>query len=168
MMKLVPIVLIAGLPLAACSGSQQAKKPDRLATKAPVTAPKVADKAPISEGGSVNAGPDAPNSPIYFAFDSDELTDESLQTLKQMAAYLKANPQAKLTIEGHCDETGSSEYNLALGDRRARAAVKYLKDLGIDDTRLGSISYGEEKPAVAGTDDSAHAKNRRGQFDLKT
>ena len=133
------------------------------------TAPalKLAEAPKGSVGGSVSAGPSAPATPIYFAFDSDQLTEESQGALKQMAAYLQATPTATLTIEGHCDETGSAEYNLALGDRRARAAREYLEALGVADVRLNSISFGEEKPAVAGSDDAANQKNRRGQFDLK-
>lgn len=150
-----------------CASSQKPVVKSKPAVTAP--APKVAEapKPATSHGGSVSAGPEAPSSPIYFGFDSDQLTPDSQQTLRQMADYLKAHPEAVLTVEGHCDETGSSEYNLALGDRRARAARDYLKALGVDDTRLKSISYGEEKPAMAGSDDAAHEKNRRGQFDLK-
>lgn len=159
------LALVAGLTASACSGKEKASALPKTDPKPVAAAP--APKAPVSEGGSVSAGPEAPSSPIYFAFDSDQLTPESQVTLKQMADYLRANPTAVLTVEGHCDETGSSEYNLALGDRRARAAREYLKKLGVEEARLNTISYGEEKPAVAGSDDSAHEKNRRGQFDLK-
>lgn len=159
---------IVSLGLVAGAGCASAQKPKVAAKAEPAPAPAKLAEAPrpASNGGSVSAGPEAPSSPIYFGFDSDQLTPESQQTLRQMAEYLKAHPGAALTVEGHCDETGSSEYNLALGDRRARAARDYLKALGVDDSRLKSISYGEEKPAVAGTDDAAHEKNRRGQFDL--
>jgi peptidoglycan-associated lipoprotein len=170
MKQLVPFVVALGLPLAGsvgCNSDQAAKKPDRPEVSQPKTAPKVAENQPASIGGSVSAGPEAPSSPIYFAFDSDELTEESRRTLKQMAEYLRANPKAALTIEGHCDESGSAEYNLALGDRRARAAMKYLRDLGVDQVRLNTISYGEEKPAVAGSDEASRAKNRRGEFAVK-
>jgi peptidoglycan-associated lipoprotein len=167
MKKLVLSLGLIGV-FTAASACASAEKPK--AARAPLQEPARVAEAPkpaVSDGGSISAGPEAPSSPIYFAFDSDQITPESQQTLAQMADYLRAHPEARLTIEGHCDETGSAEYNLALGDRRARAARDYLKRLGIDDTRLKSISYGEERPAVAGSDEAAHQQNRRGQFDLK-
>ena|SRR5688572_12412053 len=159
---ILPLTLIIGvaLPLGACATDKPKAKLSS-PRAAEVVAPKLDDavKPPVS----VSVGPQAPSSPIYFEFDSDQLTDDSQKTLQQMAEYLKANPGAQLTIEGHCDELGSGEYNLALGDRRARTARDYLEALGIAEERLKNISYGEEKPAVAGD----NAKNRRGQFDLK-
>lgn len=164
MMKpaLLSLPLAAALALA-CASTDKPKA----SSKPTVTAPKLAEAPKASVGGSVSAGPSAPAAPIYFAFDSDQLTDDGQQLLKQMAEYLRANPTATLTVEGHCDETGSADYNLALGDRRARVAREYLEALGVEEARLNSISFGEEKPAVAGSDDAAHQKNRRGQFDLK-
>jgi peptidoglycan-associated lipoprotein len=162
---LIPLTLsLAG---ACATAETKAASPTAKVSTPPVNVAAGAPKNPASAGGTVSAGPNAPSSPIYFAFDSDQLTAEGQQTLKQMADYLRANPKATLTVEGHCDDTGSSEYNLALGDRRARAAVAYLKALGVEEARLNSISFGEEKPAVAGDDEDARAKNRRGQFDLK-
>jgi peptidoglycan-associated lipoprotein len=166
MTRIALSLAVAGFMLA-CSGTQKPKA-TRAAEAPAAPAPQVVAAAPApGSGGTVSAGPEAPSSPIYFEFDSDQLTDPSQKTLKQMADYLGANPAATLTVEGHCDETGSVEYNLALGDRRARAAREYLKKLGVDEARMNTISYGEEKPAVAGSDDAAHSKNRRGQFDLK-
>lgn len=162
-LALLTLPLAATLALA-CATTD---KPKAATQKPAATAPALADASKGSVGGSVSAGPAAPAAPIYFTFDSDQLTGESQSLLKQMAGYLQANPTATLTIEGHCDETGSADYNLALGDRRARAAREYLEALGVQEVRLNSISFGEEKPAVAGTDDGAHEKNRRGQFDLK-
>ena len=169
MNKIALTLAVSGLCftcLSACATTEKPKVQAKTSatTRAPVTAKVPPAPAP---GGSVRAGLEAPSSPIYFAFDSDQLTPDSQVTLKGMAEYLKANPVAVLTVEGHCDESGSGEYNLALGDRRARAARVYLKALGVEESRLKSISYGEEKPAVAGTDDAANEKNRRGQFDLK-
>ncbi len=158
---LLSLALVAGLTAVGCSGAEKKTTLPKSEAKVAATAP--APAAPASPGGSVSAGPEAPSSPIYFALDSDELTPDSQVTLKQMAEYLLATPKALLTVEGHCDESGSSEYNLALGDRRARAAREYLRKLGVEEARLNTISFGEEKPAVAGADE----KNRRGQFDLK-
>lgn len=101
---------------------------------------------------------------IYFAFDSNELSQESRQVLTDKAELLKANPGLNLLIEGHCDERGTNEYNLALGERRARAAYEYLVLMGIDSSKLQIISYGEEYPAVQGSDEAAWSKNRRDEF----
>ena len=80
------------------------------------------------------------------------------------AAFMKANPKIKARIEGHCDERGTNEYNLALGDRRANSAKEFLLNLGIAESRLTSISHGEEKPVAMGKNEAAWAKNRRAQF----
>jgi peptidoglycan-associated lipoprotein len=101
---------------------------------------------------------------IYFAFDKSDLTDESRQVLTEKADLLKKFTALKLLVEGHCDERGTNEYNMALGERRARAAYDYLVMMGIDAARLSIISYGEEQPAVPGANEDAWAKNRRCEF----
>jgi len=101
---------------------------------------------------------------IYFDFDQFTLSAEARDTLADNAKYLKMNDGIQIVIEGHCDERGSDEYNLALGESRAIAAKNYLVSLGISATRLSVISYGEEKPAVMGSNESAWAKNRRAEF----
>ncbi len=101
---------------------------------------------------------------IYFAFDSNELTQESRQILTEKAELMKANAGLNLLIEGHCDERGTNEYNLALGERRARAAYEFLILMGVDSSRMSIISYGEEYPAVQGTNEAAWSKNRRDEF----
>ena len=101
---------------------------------------------------------------IYFDFDRYNLKPEAQETLKIKAAYMKENPKIKARIEGHCDERGTNEYNLALGDRRANSAKEFLINLGIAESRLTSISYGEEKPVAMGHNEAAWAKNRRAQF----
>jgi len=101
---------------------------------------------------------------IHFDFDKYDIRPEDAQILKENAALLSKYPQIKVQVEGHCDERGTSEYNLALGERRANAAKKYLVSLGISADRLSSISYGEEKPLDPGHDEEAWAKNRRGHF----
>lgn len=101
---------------------------------------------------------------IFFDFDQYVLTAEARDILAENAEYLKANSQIKVRIEGHCDERGSDEYNLALGERRAQAAQKYLTSLGIDPNRLEVISYGEEKPLDPANNEEAWAKNRRAEF----
>lgn len=101
---------------------------------------------------------------VYFDYDAFTLSPEARRALERNAAWLKANPTVKVTVEGHCDERGSDEYNLALGERRALAVKNYLVTLGISEDRLAAVSYGEERPAAAGHDETAWAKNRRGEF----
>jgi peptidoglycan-associated lipoprotein len=98
---------------------------------------------------------------VYFDFDSSALTADTEGTLMRQAAFLNANPALTVTIEGHCDERGTREYNLALGERRATAARDFLLAQGVDSARIRTISYGKERPAVAGSNESAWAKNRR-------
>ncbi|MBN2420550.1 MAG: peptidoglycan-associated lipoprotein Pal [Deltaproteobacteria bacterium] len=103
---------------------------------------------------------------IYFDYDSSELKSDAQEILTRKADWLKDNSDYKLKIEGHCDERGSTEYNLALGGRRAEAAAKFLNALGISSNRITTISYGEEKPAVEGKNEAAWSKNRRDEFVL--
>jgi len=103
---------------------------------------------------------------VYFDFDKYNLVDSAKQALDHNAMILKDNPNLMIRIEGHCDERGTIEYNLSLGEKRAAAAKKYLTDLGIDPGRLQTISYGKERPAVAGSNEAAWAKNRRDEFKI--
>ena len=101
---------------------------------------------------------------IYFEFDKSTLTPAAQDNLLQKAEWLRENPDATVPIEGNCDERGTSEYNLALGDRRAEAAKAFLVDLGIDPMRMTTISYGEERPVDPRQNEEAWAKNRRDHF----
>jgi peptidoglycan-associated lipoprotein len=103
---------------------------------------------------------------IYFDFDRSELKPESKAILTKKADWLRKNPQFSVRIEGNCDERGTNEYNLALGERRANAAWKYLNALGISGSRLSTISYGEERPLDSRSSESAWAKNRNDGFKL--
>ncbi len=116
-----------------------------------------------SAAGSRSAAAEALET-IYFAFDSFLLSEEARQSLLKNAQWLKENNSVRITIEGHADERGSDEYNLALGEKRATMVKRYLVGLGIAPERLSTISYGEEKPAVKGNDESAWSKNRRAEF----
>ncbi len=107
------------------------------------------------------------NQNIHFEFDSAELSSMAKMLLKEKAAWLAANPSVSVTIEGHCDDRGTTVYNLGLGERRAITAKNYLADLGIADSRLSKVSFGEEKPLDAGTSEEAYRKNRRAQFVIK-
>lgn len=101
---------------------------------------------------------------IYFDFDKSTLTPAAQDNLLRKAEWLRENSDATVTIEGHCDERGTIEYNLALGDRRAESAKAFLIDLGIDPSRLTTISYGEERPVDPRHMEEAWAKNRRDHF----
>ena len=107
------------------------------------------------------------NEDVFFEFDSASLSIEAQEILRAKAQWLRDNPSARVLIEGHCDERGTNEYNLALGDRRAYSAKAFLTDLGIDETRLVIISYGEEQPIDRGSTEDAWAKNRRAHFVIK-
>ena len=104
------------------------------------------------------------NDDIYFEFDSIRLSPEAQEILTQKAAWLRKNPRARITVEGHCDDRGTNEYNLALGEGRAQSARAYLVDLGIKESRVTTISYGEERPLATGQTEEDWARNRRANF----
>ncbi|MAF32572.1 MAG: peptidoglycan-associated lipoprotein Pal [Desulfobacterales bacterium] len=104
------------------------------------------------------------NEDVYFDFDSSALLPMAQAVLEKKAEWLRNNSGGSVVIEGHCDERGTGEYNLALGDRRAKSAEAFLLDLGISASRLITLSYGEERPADSGHNEEAWAKNRRAHF----
>jgi peptidoglycan-associated lipoprotein len=99
---------------------------------------------------------------VFFDFDKSDIKPEGQQTLEKQSAWLKKYPNVTVTVEGHCDDRGTREYNLALGERRAAAVKKALVALGIPANRISTISYGKERPAVVGDNEAAWAQNRRG------
>jgi peptidoglycan-associated lipoprotein len=99
---------------------------------------------------------------VFFAYDSSDLAPEATDTLNRQAEWLNRYPNLQITIEGHSDERGTREYNIALGDRRANAVKNYLVSMGVSSSRVNTISYGKERPAVVGSDASSWAQNRRG------
>jgi peptidoglycan-associated lipoprotein len=101
---------------------------------------------------------------VFFEYDSDELGADAQSILQRKAGILRANPTLRLRIEGHADERGSTEYNLALGQRRAEAVRAYFGEYGIDTERFSTISYGKERPLVEGTGEEAWSRNRRAEF----
>ena len=140
------------------------------ATPEPVVQEKAEVKEEVVVKEEVAVAP-APRTPdvvmqedIYFEFDKSTLTPAAQDNLLRKAEWLRENPDATVTIEGHCDDRGTNEYNLALGDRRAESAKAFLVDLGIDAARLASISYGEERPVDPRSNEEAWAKNRRAHF----
>jgi peptidoglycan-associated lipoprotein len=104
------------------------------------------------------------NDDVYFDFDDASIRTDAKAVLKDKADFLKANPNISVTIEGHCDERGTEAYNLALGERRAQSIKTFLVNAGIEQSRLSTISYGEEKPVDPGHNEAAWSKNRRGHF----
>ena len=106
------------------------------------------------------------NEDVYFDYDAYVLSEPAKRILDEKVAFLKRYPKAKVTIEGHCDERGTTEYNLALGERRANSALQYLTNSGVSRTNLTTISYGKERPAATGHDEASWAKNRRDHFVL--
>ncbi len=107
------------------------------------------------------------NENVYFDFDKSDLKPEAQEVLKRKAEWLRNNPGESIIVEGHCDERGTNNYNLALGDRRAQSAQNFLIDLGIAESRLTRISYGEEHPADPRHNSEAWSQNRRDHFVLK-
>lgn len=132
---------------------------------------KVSDDGDMTEDvSSINSEGYAPGTRIdglpivYFEFDSFNLTSASQDALNMAAEWLIANPNIRVQIEGHCDERGTTEYNLALGERRASSVRDYLVMKGVPVSQLSTISYGEERPAVPGFDEASWAQNRRAEF----
>ena len=100
---------------------------------------------------------------VFFDYDKSSIKSDAQTVLQRQAAWLKNNPSVRVTIEGHCDERGTREYNLALGERRANAVKDYLTALGIDRSRVKTLSYGKERPVALGSNETAWAQNRRGE-----
>jgi len=135
----------------------------------PATEPTVVPAEPVPEDALASAPLDdlnrnSPLKPVFFDLDSADLSPDGQKTLDENAKILKRYSTWAITIEGHCDERGTAEYNLALGERRAAAARAYLVSLGIPSDRLRTVSYGKEFPFDPGHDESAYSKNRRAHF----
>lgn len=151
--------------LAACSSSRPAlrhAKTSAVGPKEPGVTPTERPAATIQADGTDLSW----LRPIYFDYDSSDLLPDARDTLALLGDWLAANPSAALRIEGHCDERGTTEYNIGLGQRRAQVITDYLVRLGTPSTRLTPVSYGAERPVVEGHDELAWAKNRRGELDL--
>jgi len=155
--KFLPL-LAAGILLAACASKPEEKSASTTSGSTSTGSTSVTSAViPGSQQDLVQNVGDR----VFFGFDKYDLTPEAQATLERQAAWLKQHPQVTVTVEGHCDERGTREYNLALGERRATAAKNYLVALGIDANRINTISYGKERPAVSGSNEEAWAQNRR-------
>jgi peptidoglycan-associated lipoprotein len=181
---LLPIIsltlLLAGCPKRPAMTAATAPPPVPPAAVAPPTPPAPAPApvapAPVAPPTAAPAPAPAPPAPpkeyrsnaalkqIFFAFDKADLRPDDTQTLAASAAYLKANPNQLVLIEGHCDERGTAEYNLALGERRAKAAMNYLVANGVEASRITTISYGKERPGCTEKNEACWSKNRNDTF----
>jgi len=175
--KIQCVILILGVLAIAGCASETAKKPEASAlSKSPSSSGQTSTgkssgaSSQSQTGSSLDAhreGKDLASGPlkeIRFEFDSYDLTSEARAILQANAAWLKANSSANVEIEGHCDERGTTEYNLALGAKRARAALDYLVSLGISAARIKTTSYGEELPLCREPSENCYVKNRRDRF----
>jgi len=136
-------------------------------TPARAPAPAVAAPAPQPPAPPSQYHAEAALKPIYFDFDKSDIRPGDAKILDGNAAWLTANPKLLLLIEGHCDERGTAEYNLALGERRAKATQAYLVSRGVQAERITTVSYGEERPACTEHTEKCWATNRRAQFLVK-
>jgi len=166
--KKPPPVARAAPPPSAASGSPTAA-PRPPAAPEPVPDPSIVPPEPVREDSIASASLDdlnrnSPIKPVFFEYDSSDITTEAKEILDANAMSLKKYSSWTITIEGHSDERGTAEYNLALGERRAVAARAYLVSLGIPGDRLRTVSYGKEFPFDPGHDDTAWSKNRRAHF----
>jgi peptidoglycan-associated lipoprotein len=171
-MKPIQILAVAvlALGLAACQKPKQVK-PDETAATTTTDAASTSGIGDAGTAGGTTAKPLTPQqqaladlaqkSIVYFDFDSSEIRPEYVSVIAAHAGYLVKFPSARVRLEGHTDERGSREYNIGLGERRAQAVRSALMLQGVADAQITTVSYGEERPAVEGSDDAAHAQNRR-------
>ena len=149
-------------PVVPTTGTQTPPPGGRVNTPPADNTPSRVDSASLIAAIKRNEGWVA--EPVYFAYDMAELSTEARSNLDQKIAVLRANASVRIRIEGHADERGSDEYNIALGQRRAAASRAYLEARGIAANRIETVSLGEEKPAMPGSNESAWSKNRRDEF----
>jgi peptidoglycan-associated lipoprotein len=163
--KVAPVAKPAPPPTSTAGGGTPGPPgpPEPVAEPTVVPAMPTPDDA-ISGRSLDDLNRDSPLKPVFFELDSADLSSAGQGTLQENASVLKKYATWQITIEGHCDERGSAEYNLALGERRAAAARDYLVSLGIPATRVRTVSYGKEFPFDPARNDAAYAKNRRAHF----
>lgn len=156
---MAPLIGAAAL-LIGCQGTQSASPRSSASTPATAASAVAAKDAPAPR----SAATPLDLAPVYFDTDSALLSETALARLRDLATSLRARPEVRIAIAGHCDERGTEDYNLALGDARARAAREYLQRLGVQGERISTISYGEGRPLDGAPNVAAWAKNRRGEF----
>jgi peptidoglycan-associated lipoprotein len=154
------VVLVLGLSLTGCSKKTVETAPQVTGSEgAGASEPLESEDTGIMEGRT-----SGPMVPVYFAFDSSKIEGEQVQRIETNADFIKKNPNLMIRIEGNCDPRGTQEYNLALGERRAQSAKKYLINLGVGAEQLTTVSFGEEKLLLFGHDEISWAQNRRDDF----
>jgi peptidoglycan-associated lipoprotein len=165
------LVVLGGIALIGCAKKPKpapaepaapAMEAPKAVTPAPVEPSKVDEEALRRQ--RIQARISEVFKPVYFGYDQSTLSPEGQSTLQEIGKLMKEVPEITARIEGHADEKGSNDYNLALGERRSKTVNDYLTSYGITASRLSTISYGEEKPAAEGHDEGAYAKNRRVEF----
>ena len=181
MVGLLAAISMAALIAGGCANKEVVKSEEPVVVKAEPVKVEVAKPEPVKvvppppkpepkqveDSGAKASAAVANFETIYFGFDMSDLSQAARDVLSKNADIATKSSNGKIQIEGHCDERGSAEYNLALGERRAKSSMQYLITLGVKADRLSTISYGKEKPAVSGSDEAAWAKNRRAEFNFK-
>lgn len=167
----VMAVLMMAALLAACGSKRPTESPAEAATAVPATTEPGAQSAGIAtvdaSTGSTAQGALGPDGPlgsqrvIYFDFDSSDIRNEYVDVIAAHGRFLAGNATVRVRLEGHTDERGSREYNIGLGERRAQTVRRALALQGVQDAQIATVSYGEERPAAAGSDENAYSKNRR-------
>lgn len=156
-------LILIGCPKPPPPAPKAEPEPPKMEEPAPrVEAPKVDEEALRRQ--RIQARIAEVFKPVYFAYDQSTISAEGQATLQEIGTLMKEVPEITARVEGHADERGTNDYNLALGERRAKSVNDYLTSYGIQGSRLSPISYGEEKPAVEGSDEGSWAKNRRVEF----
>jgi peptidoglycan-associated lipoprotein len=163
------LVVLGALAVIGCAKKPEPARPEPPPPKMAEPVTPEAPKAPEVDDGAlrrqrIQARIAEVFKPVYFGYDQSTLSSEGQSTLQEIGKLMKEVPEITARIEGHADEKGSNDYNLALGERRSKTVNDYLASYGIQGTRLSTISYGEEKPAMEGHDEGAYAKNRRVEF----
>ncbi len=166
---IVLLLLVTGVSLSGCSAAEKKAaglfSPPPANSAAPAApARAVSAMEALSRGVAAVTPPGAALQDVYYEFDSTELLPDAQALLRKNADWLKANPSAQVEVEGHCDDIGSAEYNLALGAKRAQSAKDFLVSEGISADRLVTISYGKEAPACFEPNEECRVKNRRARF----
>jgi peptidoglycan-associated lipoprotein len=168
--KSVLFLVLLGLSLVVTSCGGNSKKNDADANANAIQSTDNSDQNVGAGAGGIEVNSDSdsgkagPLQTVYFAFNSSNISSSTKARLDANAAFLKDNPSVKIEVEGHCDERGSVQYNLALGEKRAKAVKQYLMAMGVSASRISTISFGKERPISFGHDDMAWTKNRRANF----
>ncbi|MBV2147618.1 peptidoglycan-associated lipoprotein Pal [Sphingobium sp. AS12] len=154
------VMATAIVALAACSKKPPAELPPAPGAAATEPVGSTGPSGPV-KGSQEDFVASVSSDRVFFGLDQYDIDAEDQATLQSQAAWLQQNPAVRVTIEGHADERGTRDYNIALGERRANAAKNYLASLGIDSGRITTVSYGKERPAALGSDEASWAQNRR-------